>query len=185
VAFKNTDGSKVLVVYNETTAARPFQAWWGTQRFTYTLPSLSGATFVWSGAQTGSYYLPSKKQIQTSSYSRSYGLETEMTSDSLGGYDVGYSDTGDWAMYKNVAFGTGITTVKVRTASGGSGGTLEFRLDSATGTLLGTATLPATGGWQTWQTVSAPVVGATGTHNLYLVFKGGKGIANVNWFVFQ
>jgi hypothetical protein len=28
-------------------------------------------------------------------------------------------------------------------------------------------------------------VGATGTHNVYLVFKGGSSIANVNWFVFQ
>jgi glucosylceramidase len=185
VAFKNPDGSKALVVYNESRGPQSFQASWGTQKFTYSLPSLSGATFVWSGTQNSSYTVPSTQQIQASSYNDEFGLETESTSDTNGGYDLGYTDTGDWARYKNVNFGSGISTVSVRTASNGTGGTVEFHLDSTTGTLVGTATLPVTGGWQTWTTVTAPVTGASGTHDLYLVFKGGNGIANVNWFRFQ
>lgn len=185
VAFKNSDSSKVLVVYNETHGPKSFQAAWGTQRFTYQLPSLSGATFVWNGTQNAVYSVPATQQIQASSYNDAFGLETETTSDTNGGYDLGYSDGGDWAHYKNISFGTGVSTVSVRTASAGAGGTLEFHLDSISGTLIGTATLPVTGGWQTWTTVPASVVSTTGTHDLYLVFKGGNSIANVNWFQFQ
>jgi glucosylceramidase len=185
VAFKNPDRSKVLVVYNETRGPKSFQASWGTQNFTYSLPSLSGATFIWNGTQNASYTVAATQQVQASSYNDEFGVETESTSDTNGGYDVGYTDTGDWAHYKNTNFGSGVSTVNVRTASNGTGGTLEFHLDSITGTLIGTAALPTTGGWQTWTTVSAPISAASGTHDLYLVFRGGNGIANVNWFKFQ
>src|SRR6266849_3362654 len=185
VAFKNPDGSKVLVVYNEGRSPQSFQTVWGSQSFTYSLSGLSGATFVWSGSQSGGYALSAISQIQASSYNDEFGLETETTSDSGGGYDLGYADNGDWAHYKSVNFGSGVGTVNLRTASAGSGGTLEFHLDSVTGALIGSATIPVTGGWQTWTTVSAPIAGATGVHDLYLVFKGTTSIGNVNWFRFQ
>lgn len=185
VAFKNPDGSKVLVVYNESRGPKSFQAVWGTQELTYQLPSLSGATFVWSGTQNAVYTTPATQQIQASSYNDAFGLETETTSDSNGGYDLGYADNGDWAHFKNINFGNGVSSVSVRTASAGAGGTLEFHLDSVGGALIATANLPVTGGWQTWTTVSASVAATTGTHDVYLVFKGSTGIANVNWFQFQ
>ena len=185
VAFKNPDGSKALVVYNEGRSPQSFQAVWGTQSFTYQLPGLSGATFNWSGSQTGGYTVNATSQTQASSYNDEFGLETETTSDTGGGYDVGFADNGDWAHFKNVNFGSGVSSVNLRTASAGSGGTLEFHLDSVTGTLVDTATIPITGGWQTWTTVSAPASGATGVHDLYLVFKGTTSIGNVNWFQFQ
>jgi hypothetical protein len=50
---------------------------------------------------------------------------------------------------------------------------------------MGTCDVPGTGGWQTWTTVSCPVTGATGTHDLYLRFTGGSGyLFNVNWWQF-
>ncbi len=52
VAFKNSDGSKVLVVYNAATSQQRFDVQWGGQEFTYTLPSGAMATFKWSGQQT-------------------------------------------------------------------------------------------------------------------------------------
>jgi glucosylceramidase len=185
VAFKNPDGSKVLVVYNESRGPQAFQAVWGNQAFTYSLPTLSGATFVWSGSQNGGYTVSATSQIQASSYNDEFGLETETTSDNGGGYDVGFADNGEWLHYKGINFGSGVSSVNLRTASAGNGGTLEFHLDSVTGTLLGSATIPVTGGWQTWTTVSAPISGASGVHDLYLVFKGTTNIGNVNWFRFQ
>ena len=51
---------------------------------------------------------------------------------------------------------------------------------------IATVNLPVTGGWQTWTTVNAPVIGASGMHTLYVVFNGSTpSIANVNWFQFQ
>jgi hypothetical protein len=84
-----------------------------------------------------------------------------------------------------VNFGSSVTGVSVRTASGGNGGTLEFHLDSPTGALISTVTLPVTGGWQTWQTVTGTVTGASGVHNVYAVFQGTGSIANLNWFQFN
>jgi hypothetical protein len=96
--------------------------------------------------------------------------------------NVGWIDNGDWIKIKGVAFGTGANSFSARVASPSSGGNIEVRLDSATGTLVGTCRAPGTGGWQTWTTVSCPVSAATGTHDLYLRFTGGF---NVNWWQFS
>jgi len=186
VAFKNPDGSKALIAFNNANTSQTFQVQWGMQSLSYSLPAFGAATFTWSGAQVGTPATPATWQIQGSSYSSESGLETETTDDVTGGYDLGYVSPGAQAIYKNVNFGTSVSGVSVRTASGGVGGTLEFHLDSAAGPLIATATLPVTGGWQTWQTVTAPVSAASGTHDLYLVFRGSTaGIANVNWFQFN
>ncbi|MBO0921959.1 family 43 glycosylhydrolase [Cellulomonas sp. zg-ZUI222] len=101
------------------------------------------------------------------------GLETEPASE--GGMNVGWIENGDWLRVKGVAFGTGAATFTARVASAGSGGRIEVRLDSASGPVVGTCTVPGTGGWQTWTTVSCPVSGATGTRDLVLRFTGGSG----------
>ena len=49
-------------------------------------------------------------------------------------------------------------------------------------------TVPHTGGWETWQTVSAAVSQkVTGVHDLFFVFRGRKGvkIANFDWWKFE
>jgi glucosylceramidase len=185
VAFVNPDGSKALVAFNSAATSEAFQVQWGAQSFSYTLPPYGAATFTWSGTQTGAWTQAATSQIQGSSYSSESGLATEPTSDVTGEYDLGYTTPGCWALYKNVDFGNGVSGVSVRTASGGSGGTAEFHLDSATGPLVSTATLPVTGGWQTWQTVTATASGATGVHDLYMVIKGSGSISNLNWFQFN
>ncbi|MDX6709523.1 MAG: glucosylceramidase [Blastocatellia bacterium] len=184
-AFTNPDGSKALVAYNDTRTTRTFQVRWGAQSFTYSLAGFAGATFTWSGTQNGGYTVDAKTQIQASSFNTASGLQTEGTTDTLGGYDVAFADDGDNAVYRNVNFASGITAVDVRVASGGSGGTLEFHLDGPAGQLIGSVTIPVTGGWQKWTTVSGPVSGASGVHNLYAVFRGNTGIGNVNWFQFK
>jgi arabinoxylan arabinofuranohydrolase len=57
-------------------------------------------------------------------------------------------------------------------ASPTGGGTIELRLDSLEGLHLGNLTISKTGGWDEWQEQSVSVSGATGTHDLYLVFRG-------------
>jgi hypothetical protein len=72
-------------------------------------------------------------------------------------------------------------------ASAGTGGTVEFHLDTPAGPLIAQAIIPVTGGWQTWTTVTAPVSAAAGVRGLYVVVKhsgGTGGIGNLNWFQF-
>lgn len=184
VAFLNPDASKALFVFNDSAASQTFQVQWGANSFTYMLASYAGATFTWTGTQNGVPSIDATAQIQASSFNTVSGLETEETSDTNGGYDLGYSTPGEYAVYNDINFGTSVSGVSVRTASGGNGGTLEFHLDSPTGTLISTVTLPVTGGWQTWQTVTGTVTGASGVHSLYAVFQGTGSIANLNWFQF-
>ena len=184
-AFLNPDGSKTLVAFNDTPDSRTFEIQWGNKQTSYSLPGFAGATFTWSGTQNGGYTVLATNRIQASSFNSVSGLETEPATDTLGGYDVGYADNSDYAVYQNVDFATGIATVTTRVASASNGGTLEFRLDSPAGPLISSVAIRNTGGWQTWQTVTAPVSGASGLHNLYLVFRGtSSGIGNLNWFQF-
>lgn len=183
-AFVNPDGSRALVAYNDTRTSKTFQVQWGARSFSYTLAGFAGATFTWAGAPSGGYTVNAKTQIQASSFSTTQGLQTEVTTDTTGGYNVGYAEGGDYAVYKNVLF-SGVTGVDARVASAGTGGTIEFRLGSPAGPLVGTVSVPVTGGWQKWATVSGVVSGATGQHDLYLVFRGTTEIGNLNWFRFK
>ena len=100
------------------------------------------------------------------------GVETEPASE--GGMNVGWIENGDWIKVKGVSFGTGASSFSARVASASSGGRIELRLGGTGGTLVGTCNVPGTGGWQTWTTVTCAVNGATGTHDLYLRFAGGR-----------
>nr|WP_246001376.1 family 43 glycosylhydrolase [Allorhizocola rhizosphaerae] len=112
------------------------------------------------------------------------GVETEPSTE--GGMNVGWIENGDSIKVKGVNFGTGATSFSARVASATSGGNIELRLGSATGTLVGTCRVPGTGGWQTWTTVSCSLNGAAGTHDLYLRFTGGGGsLFNLNWWQFS
>jgi arabinoxylan arabinofuranohydrolase len=81
---------------------------------------------------------------------------------------------------------SGAASFEARVASGANGGNIEIRLDSETGELLGTCAVSGTGDWQTWATVSCPVSGASGVHNVFFVFTGGSGsLFNFNWWKFS
>jgi glucosylceramidase len=54
VAWRNPDGSKALIAYNGGTSAQQITVNWGGQKFTYSLPGRTSATFTWSGTQSGS-----------------------------------------------------------------------------------------------------------------------------------
>lgn len=189
-AFRNPDDSKVLIAYNDSAATQSFAVLWGSLGFAHTLPAGSAVTFSWSGAQSGSSAIPATSQIQASSFNSVSGLQTEQTSDVNGGYDLGYANDGDFAVYSNVDFGSGISHLNARVAcdpgqSGTCSGTLEFHLDSVTGPLLASLPIPSTGGWQNWVTVSTTASTATGIHSLYVVTLGASSIDNLNWFQFN
>jgi len=188
-AFLNTDGSIVLVAYNGQTTAQSFNVQWGSnQSFTYSLPAQSAASFIWSGNQSGTPLIDATSQISASSFADENGLAIEGTSDATTGFDLGYISNNSYIRLDNVDFGTAgsITSVKLRSASNGSGGTATFYLDSMTSTPIAKITLPITGGWQAWKTTSAAVSNLSGVHSLYVVFSGTtNSIANVNWLQFQ
>ncbi|CAG7656171.1 ricin-type beta-trefoil lectin domain protein [Actinacidiphila bryophytorum] len=49
VAWRNPDGSKALIAYNESSSAQTLRVNWGNENFSYSLPGGASATFTWSG----------------------------------------------------------------------------------------------------------------------------------------
>lgn len=75
-----------------------------------------------------------------------------------------------WIQFAGSDLGAGAATftAEVAKASGGDGW-IEIRLDSPTGPVAGTATVPSTGDVHAYATTTSALVGAVGTRDLYLV----------------
>ncbi|MEU0336664.1 PQQ-dependent sugar dehydrogenase [Streptomyces sp. NPDC006193] len=103
-----------------------------------------------------------------------------------GGRTVGDIHDGDWISFTPYALGNA-RKITARVSSAGAGGTLEIRAGSPTGRLLGKATVPVTGGWETFQDVTADLSRApAGTTTLHLVFRGSgtRALYDVDDFTF-
>jgi glucose/arabinose dehydrogenase/PKD repeat protein len=108
-------------------------------------------------------------------YSASAGVDVISHGPAHGGKTVGNIENGDWISFTPYAL-SNATRFTARVSSAGAGGTIEVRAGSTTGTLLGTATVPVTGGWETFQDVTASLSNQpAGSTSLHLVFKGGSG----------
>ena len=129
------------------------------------------------------------KRKQAEHWTAMQGVQTETTTDPEGGgLNVGWIDDGDWIAFEPVNL-TGIDGLAYRTASAGAGGTVEVRVDAPDGPVISTATMPVTGGWQNWTTVTAPVTDPGGSHELFFVFKklpdgGATSLFNINFIDF-
>ena len=98
-------------------------------------------------------------------------------------YYIGQIQDGDWILYADFDFGSGIKDIDVLAAAANTAnpGSIEVRLGSVTGTLLGTVDVTTTGDWTAWQLFNAPLASVSGVHDLYLVFVGGD--FNVQSFI--
>ena len=123
-----------------------------------------------------------KVEAETMAFSK--GIKTEQN-DEVGVY-VSDIHNGDYIKLQNVCFCNKLPrTFTARVASGLRGGQIEVRIDSIKGKLACKLEVPATGGWEKWQTLTADFTELVkGRHDLYLVFKGRKGpkLFNFDWW---
>ncbi len=109
---------------------------------------------------------------------RTSDVDIEPTSDSGGGFNLGWIVTGEWLEYTVQIASAGLYTLDARVASTGSSGSVRFDLDGAD--ISGTMAVPNTGGWQSWTTVTKTGVSLpAGTHILRMTALGGD--FNINW----
>jgi hypothetical protein len=88
---------------------------------------------------------------------RSDGVDLETTSDSGAGYDLGWTASGQWFRYIVNVASAGTYTVSFRVAAP-SNVTNALHLSNSSGTnLSGSISIPATGDWQSWATVTTNV----------------------------
>jgi hypothetical protein len=101
---------------------------------------------------------------------RNDGVDIESCSDaSSNGFDIGWTNPGEFLGFTVNVQTSGTYSLTARVASGTSGGSIKFSLDGSD--ITSAIAVPSTGGWQTWQTVTAgPLSLTTGTHDLALNF---------------
>ncbi|HET9061538.1 MAG TPA: carbohydrate-binding protein [Acidimicrobiales bacterium] len=99
---------------------------------------------------------------------RSDGVDLEVTSDTGGGYDIGWTSAGQWFNYTVDASSAGTYSVSIRVAAPGAVSD-AFHIANTSGTnLSGPVGVPATGGWQTWTTVTTSVTLPAGQQTLVI-----------------
>jgi beta-glucosidase len=78
---------------------------------------------------------------------------------------------GSWIRFADARFGRKASTFTAQVAKASSGtGSIQIRLDSPTGPLVGTADVESTGDVYAYATTNASLSGASGTRDVYLVF---------------
>jgi hypothetical protein len=113
---------------------------------------------------------------------RTDAVDIEATTDSGGGHDLGWTAAGEWLEYTVNVTASATYTVSARVASLSTGGTLHVEVDGQN--VTGAMSFAATGGWQTWTTVTRTGVPLTaGPHVLRLALDSGS--FNVNWLSFS
>ena len=100
-------------------------------------------------------------------YRTSEDVDIESCSDAGGGYNVGWLRVGEWLEYTVDVPGAGEYAIDVRVASHSAGGTFHITFDGIDKT--GDVTVPVTGGWQAWTTVSTTATLDPGTHVMRFV----------------
>ncbi|WP_303299711.1 carbohydrate-binding protein [Flavivirga jejuensis] len=118
--------------------------------------------------------------IQAAHYCSQSGIQA------VGSNSVGYINSGDWVKYDNIDFSVGANSIEILAASKNSGGNIEIREGSNTGTLLGTVAISNTGSFTSWQTFKENINITSGIKDIYFVFTGGGGyLFDVNSFKFS
>lgn len=124
------------------------------------------------------------RRVEAETFGQQSGVAVERCAE--GGMNLTELDTGDWVRLRGVDFGAGGTIeFQARVASAAAGGEISLHLDDRTTAAIGTVEVAATGGDQTWTTITAPVASTSGVHDLYLRFSGhSEAFFNLNWWRF-
>ena len=105
------------------------------------------------------------------------GVDVETTSDTGGGYNVGWTRTDEWLEYTMNVATAGNYTITERVASGATTGSFRIEFNGVNKT--GTVSVPNTGGWQTFQNLSQTVNLSAGTQVMRIYFLGND--VNLNY----
>jgi hypothetical protein len=132
---------------------------------------------------SGEAYLDASPENEGGQY-RPTAVDIEVTTDQGGGYNVGWMAPGEWLHY-SVTAQAGSYDLGFRVAAAGAGGTFHLEVDGIDKT--GPLTIPNTGGWQNWTTVTAPGISLPAgpqTWRLVIDTIGPDGVVgNLNYIV--
>jgi len=115
---------------------------------------------------------------------RNDGVDIEVCQDATeltNGYNVGWTDDGEWMQYSLNSDSVAAYTLNIRHASGSAGSKVHFEVNGVV--VSETLTLPGTGGWQEWQTNTFEnIIIPAGPIKIKFVFDQGG--SNISFFNF-
>ena len=91
---------------------------------------------------------------------------------------------GEYIKLRGVDFGKGAKQFHITAASTGSV-TINLRLDSNKGDIIGTLTIGKTGSVEKYKSFMGKVKNATGVHDLYICFDKASGDTHLDWWQFK
>jgi hypothetical protein len=193
-AWTNVTATVTLTAGTQTLTLDQDKAGWNINYFTFTasgaeapfggtpaaVPGTVQAENYDTGGQ-GIAYKVTSIHGTANSY-RADGVDIEATTDTGGGFNIGWTAAGQWFKYTvNVAV-AGTYTVTFRVAAESAIGD-AFHISTSAGTnLSGSVAVPDTGGWQTWSSATATVTLPAGVQTLTL--NQDNAGWNINWFSF-
>jgi oligosaccharide reducing-end xylanase len=140
------------------------------------ISSSSTALSSSSGVVIGSGLLEAER------FTNQSGIQTETTTDTGGGLNIGYIENGDYVDYAINVPKAGNYKITLRVASATNGGAINF---SVSNLQLGSANVSSTGAWQSWTNISTQLHLSAGNQTLRLSFSGASGyLLNLNWMQF-
>ena len=113
---------------------------------------------------------------------RSTGVDIETAFDVGGGFNVGWMAAGEWLAYTIEVANAGQFALDARVAANGAGGTFHVEVNGAD--VTGPLTIPDTGGWHNWTTISKAGVPLTAGRQILRIVLDGNGPAgfgNINY----
>lgn len=119
-------------------------------------------------------------KVEAESFSDMSGIITQATSDTGGGLNLYAITADDWFAYRLNVLESGSYRVEFRVSSSVGGG--EFELRTMTQAVLSSNDFDATGGSQTWITISDTVILTAGKQTLRIY--SASGVWNINWINF-
>ena len=141
--------------------------------------------FTKEGVRTPVRNLNPYQRVEAETMAFSYGLKTDRWAGSQ--HYITSIHNGDWLKVRSVDFGEkGATNFSACVAGLIQGGSIELRIDSLGGSVIGTLEVSPTGGPEQWKVQTTQVNAVKGVHDLYLLFKGGdEELFNVDYWTFN
>lgn len=171
VAFTNPDKSTVVLMYNAANTAINTGINWQDSFVNYTIPARSAATIKWAANSV----VPTDIKIEAEDFVSMNGIQLEATTDQGGGQNVGWIDNNDSLTYETNITASGYYNVAYRIASTA---TASLTLQQGNSSFAAQS-IPNTGGWQNWQTVSQTVFLTAGNQPLTVTANASNW--NFNW----
>ena len=118
---------------------------------------------------------------------RSNAVDIQASTDTGGGYNIGWTAAREWLKYTVNVGAAGTYAIDVRVASKGAGGTFHIEVNGVDKT--GPMTVADTGGWQVWKTLTKTGVALSAGPQVIRVVMDATGasgsVANFNWFAIR